>query len=187
VSRWNTKLLPCDSCVTGVRTCNKYRSRRRNPAHTFTVTSTHHQRASLMGITISHRLRTDICEAARFNSRRFLMERNATVAKAGKRHNQLTQWKPVAFATANVMVVLKCLRKNQKVQTNLSWSSLKAHLIETSTFVICATSRFASIAQSTRTLGTAMNVIQRSLGKRPSGNEATRKADIPRIRCQCGR
>jgi len=38
-----------------------------------------------MGITISHRVRTGICEAARFNSRRFLMERNVTVAKAGER------------------------------------------------------------------------------------------------------
>ena len=40
-----------------------------------------------MGITISHRVRTDICEAARFNSRRFLMERSATVAEAGERIN----------------------------------------------------------------------------------------------------
>jgi hypothetical protein len=37
-----------------------------------------------MGITISHRERRDICEAARFNSRRFLMDRNDTVANAGK-------------------------------------------------------------------------------------------------------
>ena len=43
-----------------------------------------------MGITISHRVRTDICEAARFNSRRFLMERNATVAKAGRRQTLTT-------------------------------------------------------------------------------------------------
>jgi len=38
-----------------------------------------------MGITISHRVRTDIREAARFNLRRFLMEQDATVAKAGRR------------------------------------------------------------------------------------------------------
>ncbi len=40
-----------------------------------------------MGITISHRVRTEICEVARFNSRRFLMERRATVAEAGERIN----------------------------------------------------------------------------------------------------
>ncbi len=40
-----------------------------------------------MGITISHRVRKDICEAARVNSRRFLMERSATVAVAGERIN----------------------------------------------------------------------------------------------------
>jgi len=43
-----------------------------------------------MGITISHRVRTDICEAARFNSRRLLMERDATVAKAGERQTKTT-------------------------------------------------------------------------------------------------
>jgi hypothetical protein len=115
------------------------------------------------------------------------MERNAAVAEAGKRHNQLTQWKPVAFATVNVMVVLKCLHKNQEVQTNLSWSSSRAHLIVTSTFAICATSRFASIAPSTRTPGTAMTAIQRSMGKHPSGNETARQAHIPVILHQCGR
>lgn len=43
-----------------------------------------------MGITISHRVRTDNCEAARVNSRRFLMEQDATVAKAGKRQTYKT-------------------------------------------------------------------------------------------------
>ena len=43
-----------------------------------------------MGITISHRVRTDICEAARFYSRRFLMERDATVANAGRRKTLTT-------------------------------------------------------------------------------------------------
>lgn len=43
-----------------------------------------------MGITISHRVRTDICEAARINSRRFLMEWNEMplLPKQGK--DQLT-------------------------------------------------------------------------------------------------
>ena len=40
-----------------------------------------------MGITISHRVRTDNREAARTNSRRFLLQRYATVAEAGKRSN----------------------------------------------------------------------------------------------------
>jgi hypothetical protein len=49
------------------------------------VTFSHHQRAPLMGITISHRVRRDIREAARKNARRFLMKQDATVAKAGRR------------------------------------------------------------------------------------------------------
>jgi hypothetical protein len=43
-----------------------------------------------MGITISHRVRTDIREAARTISRRFLMERDATVANAGGRQTLTT-------------------------------------------------------------------------------------------------
>jgi len=43
-----------------------------------------------MGITISHRVRRDICEAARINSRRFLMDQGATIAKAGRRHTFTT-------------------------------------------------------------------------------------------------
>src|ERR1700722_6911659 len=98
------------------------------------MTFLHHQRTSLMGITISHRVRTDNREAARSSSRRLLMERDATIAEAGKRHNQITQWNTVLFATVRFAVIFKCLRKNQKQLANLLWSSLKAHLIETSTF-----------------------------------------------------
>jgi hypothetical protein len=43
-----------------------------------------------MGITISHRVRKDVCEAARFNSRRFLMGRDAIVANAGGRQTLTT-------------------------------------------------------------------------------------------------
>jgi len=145
------------------------------------VTFPHHQRAPLMGITISHRVRRDNREAARTNSRRFLMERDAIVAEAGKRHNQFTQWNTVLFATARFMAVFKCLRKNHRVQTSLSWSGLKAHLIGTSMSAICATTRFASSVQSIRIQGIAMPVIQRSLGKHPSGNESTNAARIPGI------
>jgi len=44
----------------------------------------------MMEIARSHRVRRDICEAARFNSRRFLMERDVTVAKAGERQTKTT-------------------------------------------------------------------------------------------------
>jgi len=44
-----------------------------------------------MGITISHRVRRDNCEAARINSRRFLMDRDVTVAKAGGRQTLTTK------------------------------------------------------------------------------------------------
>ncbi len=43
-----------------------------------------------MGITICHRVRRDICEAARINSRRFLMDQGATIAKAGRRQTFTT-------------------------------------------------------------------------------------------------
>ena len=140
-----------------------------------------------MGITISHRVRKDVCEAARFNSRRFLMERNAAVAEAGRSTNQITQWNTVLFVAVKFTVVLKCLRKNQQIPTSLSWSSLKALLIATSMFAICVTTRFASIVQSTRIPDTAMPVIQRSLEIQFIDNETTRKAIIPRILHRCVR
>ena len=151
------------------------------------VTFPHHQRASLMGITISHRVRRDICEAARFNSRRFLMGVKCRSCQSREKHNQFTQWNTVAFATANVMVALRCLQGNQQVKTSLSWSSSKAHLIETSTFAICATSRFASIVPSTKTQDIATTVMQRSMGTQPINLRTTSESHIPVRLCRCVR
>ena len=140
-----------------------------------------------MGITISHRVRTDIREAARTNSHRLLMGTKCRSCRSRERHNQFTQWNTVLFATVKFTVIFKCLRKNQKVQTNLSWSSLKALLSETSTFAIFATTRFASIAPSTKILDTAMPVIQWPLGTQPSSHETTSGAHISVCLCRCVR
>lgn len=126
-----------------------------------------------------------MCEAARV-SRRFVLGRYATVAGAGISTNQFTQWNTVQFATVRFTVVLKCLRRIQWVQTNLLWFGLRALLIETSTFAIFATTRFASLAQSTRTPDIATPAIQRSMGAQLIGNETACDASIPEVLFRLG-
>lgn len=118
----------------------------------------------------------------RINSRKCRRERDATVAEAGEWHNLFTQWNTVLFATVRFTVIFKCLHKNQKVQTNPSWSSLRAHLIETSTFAICATTRSVLIVPSTKIPDTATLVMQGSMGTTlPISHETQAKRIFPCI------